>query len=125
MSLLNAIFDLCWCIIEDFNELLRPEGKVGEAVINKDKTHHLNQFISQIDAVSLMPNGRPFTWKNNLKGHLIYEQLDRAIARKDCMVKYHTLKSHRVYSHFHTIASCLWMPLHPNTELKIEASVFN
>ena len=36
-----------------------------------------------IDAESIQVNGKMFTWKKQIHTHLIYERLDRSIARKD------------------------------------------
>ena len=43
----------------------------------------INNFLAMIDDESIHVNEKMFTWKKRIHTHLIYERLDRSIARKD------------------------------------------
>jgi len=48
----------------------------------------LSQFLRAIHGSSVLVQGRTFTWKKRIHGHLIYERLDRAIGRQDWLSLY-------------------------------------
>ena len=85
---LNSIFDVPWCLIGDFNELASPDEKLGGQTISIHKYDRLNSFIRTINAESIQVKGRLFTWKKRIHTHLIYERLNRSIARNDWMTRY-------------------------------------
>ena len=80
---LNAVMDSPWCLIGDFNELENCNEKSGGLAPALSRFSRLNNFLSEIDAASVQVNGCQFTWKRRSQNHLIYERLDRAIARID------------------------------------------
>ena len=84
---LNTVFDLPWCLIGDFNELASSKEKIGGQSLANRKYNRLNSFTNSINAEPLHVKGRLFTRKKRIHYHLIYERLDRAIARNDwtCM----------------------------------------
>ena len=74
--------------------LLAPMKKKGEALPNS-KFQRLNNFLFEIDAESIQVKGNLFTWKKKVHTHLIYERLDRVIARKDWLTMYpNTFEEH-------------------------------
>ena len=85
---LNEIFDLPWCIIEDFNELANPSEKREGINHPCTKYRRLNNFLYQSNAISLPVNGSLYTLKKRIHMHLIYERLDRAIVCKNWMEVY-------------------------------------
>jgi len=48
----------------------------------------LPRFLTDCQAASLPVQGRIYTWKKRLHGHLVYEKLDRAIGRHDWQSQY-------------------------------------
>jgi len=80
---MNTVVDMPWCIIGDFNELAAPNEKIGGQILSNYKYDRLNTFLNSIDAESIQVHGRLFTWKKRIHTHLIYERLDRTIARQD------------------------------------------
>ena len=85
---LNQVIDKPWCLIGDFNELEYPTDKVGGPPVGQSRITRLPRFLQFCRAVSLPVQGRTFTWKKRIHGHLIYEKLDRAIARHDWCCQY-------------------------------------
>ena len=80
---LNTAMHLPWCLIGDFNELADPTEKRGGRPSSNNQFARLNAFMNSIDASTIPSNGSSFTWKKRVHTHLIYERLDRAIARAD------------------------------------------
>jgi len=72
----------------DFNELASPNEKKGGQNPPSSKFQRLNMFLAGIDAESIPVKGSIFTGKKRIHTHLIYERLDRAIARKDWATMY-------------------------------------
>ena len=60
-----------------------PADKTGGITPTNSKFLHLNRFLDNIQAESIPVDGRLSTWKKRLHTHLIYERLDRSIARRD------------------------------------------
>ena len=85
---LNEVFDVPWCLLGDFNELGSPEEKKGGQPLSFGKYQRLNKFISDINAETIQVKGSIFTWKKKIHTHLIYERLDRTLARKDSIAMY-------------------------------------
>jgi len=69
----------------DFNEMLISSDKVGGSPLTVSKTQRLSDFLAYIKGIDANVQGRIFTWKNFLRGQLIYEKLDRVIFREDCL----------------------------------------
>ena len=84
----SSVVDLPWCLIGDFNELASPGEKMGGVSYPLSKYDRLNNFTNNINAISIPYKGKCFTWKKRIRTHLIYERLDRAIARSDWMNLY-------------------------------------
>ena len=80
---LHHTFDVPWCLIGDFNELANPLQKRGGQVLAEARYQRLNSFLRSIIGESVHVNRQQFTWKKKLHIHLIYERLDRTIAKKD------------------------------------------
>jgi len=80
---LNAVIDSPWCLIGDFNELEDLSEKRGGFSLSMSHCRRLPQFLRTIHGSSILVQGRSFTWKKRIHGHLIYERLDRAIGRQD------------------------------------------
>jgi len=96
---MNAVVDLPWCIIGDFNELAAPSEKKGGLNYSQTKFERLNRFLAHINAISVPFKGQAFTWKNRIHSHLIYERLDRAIVRNDWLQLYpDTIVCHGTFS---------------------------
>ena len=85
---LNAVVDSPWCLIGDFNELEDLSEKRGGSALSKSHCRRLPQFLRTIHGSSILVQGRSFTWKKRVHGHLIYERLDRAIGRQDWLRMY-------------------------------------
>jgi len=85
---LHNVIDKPWCLIGDFNELECPSDKQGGPPAASSRFNRLPDFLNFCQAVSLPVQGRTFTWKKRIHGHLIYEQLDRAIGRHDWCSQY-------------------------------------
>jgi len=85
---LNSVIDKPWCLIGDFNELECPTDKTGGLPVQQARVTRLPCFLQFCDAVTLPVQGRPFTWKKRIHGHLIFEKLDRAIGRHDWCSQY-------------------------------------
>jgi len=80
---LNNVIDSPWCLISDLNEIGAPNEKRGGITPADSKFKRLNHFLEAINAESVPVDGRLFTWRRRIHTNLIYERLDRAIARKD------------------------------------------
>ena len=85
---LNTIIDFPWCLIGDFNELEDLLQKRGGSSVSTSHCRRLPQFLRTIHGSSILVQGRSFTWKKRIHGHLIYERLDRAIGRQDWLRMY-------------------------------------
>ena len=80
---LNNIIKSHWCLIGDFNELENYNEKRGGQMPAPSRFTRLTKFLADINAESIKVNGCLFTWKRRYMSTLIYERLDRAIARSD------------------------------------------
>ena len=78
---LNSMIDIPWCIIGDLNEIALPEDKIGGSLLLTNRFQYLPPLITAMNGQSIESLGTPFTWKRKTHTHLIYERLDRAIAR--------------------------------------------
>jgi len=94
---LNNVIDSPWCLIGDFNELENFSEKRGGQCPVPSRFNRLPQFLSDINAESIKVNGCLFTWKRRHLSSLIYECLDRAIARADWG---------QIYSHASLLHGC-------------------
>ena len=83
LAQMHHVFDIPWCIMGDLNELANPSEKKGGKWYPLSKFARLNRFLESINGISVLVTGNPYTWKKRLQTHLIYERLDRAIARND------------------------------------------
>ena len=70
--------------MEDFNEITCPNEKLDGTTPNVNKFQLLHDFLTNINAQTLQVSGDLFTWKKRVHTHLIYERLDRIIARNNC-----------------------------------------
>jgi len=82
MSDLSTAIYLPRCIIGDFNKILFPNKKLGGLTPNNTRSQYLMRFL--INGHSLPSVENPFTWKQRIHTHLVYECLDKAITRLDC-----------------------------------------
>jgi len=85
---LNSVIDKPWCLIGDFNELECHADKTGGPPVQQSRVTRLPGFLQFCNAVTLPVQGRTFTWKKRIHGHLIFEKLDRAIGRYDWCSQY-------------------------------------
>jgi len=85
---LNSIIDYLWCLVGDFNELEYPDDKAGGIPARRSRCNCFPSFLSSISASTIEYQGRIFTWKKHVHGHLIYERLDRAVDRLDWLGLY-------------------------------------
>jgi len=85
---MHHVVDIPWCILGDLNELANHSEKQGGKRYPLSKFNRLNRFLDTINGLSIPVNGNPFTWKNRIHNQMIYERLDRAIARNDWITLY-------------------------------------
>ena len=85
LSQLHESIDQPWCILGDFNEMLHASEKIGGTPLSTGKIQRLPNFLHYSHSHDATVQGRLFTWKKIVRGHLIYEKLDRVLFRDDCL----------------------------------------
>ena len=88
LAQMHHVFDIPWRIMGDLNEPANPSEKKRGKRYPLSKFARLDGFIDSINGSSVPANRNPFTWKKRLHNQLIYERLDRAIARIDWITLY-------------------------------------
>jgi len=83
LTRMNTIIDVPWCLMGDFNELASANDKLGGVSPHANCYSRLNQFLTTVNAEVLLVSGNRFTWKKRIHTHLVYERLDRTLARND------------------------------------------
>ena len=68
-----------------FNEMLQTSDKIGATPLNTSNVRRFNDFLEYSKRWDVDVQGQIFTWKKRLRGHLVYEKLDRVIFRDDCL----------------------------------------
>ena len=110
---LDGLYQLPWCCVGDFNEVVKLEEMHGRF---KRPDRQMQAFRSVLDECGLMDlgfNGFPYTWCNNRDPpHTTWVRLDRAVATADWLAKYPRAR----VDHLDVIKSdhkCLWVVCEP------------
>ena len=85
---ISANLDLSWCLIGDFNEMECLSDKIGGTHLTLDKVVRMRTFLNSIGGESLPLGGQLFTGKKIIRGHVVYERLDRVIGHIDWLDLY-------------------------------------
>ena len=85
----------------DFNEIVRQEEKLGEAIRHH---HHMQLFRDIIDECGFMDLGfigSQFTWSKHFEdGHSIWERLDKGLANSSWFLKFPGSRVHHLHCSF-------------------------
>ena len=99
LSPMNMLIDVPWCLMGDFNELTTQNHKLGGAIPNATRYSRLSKLLTTINAEVLPVSGNIFTWKKRIHTHLVYERLDRTLARNDWTNIYlNAIELHEVFT---------------------------
>ena len=104
---LNATVTFPWCTLGDFNEMLHPGEKIGETPLDASKLQRFNDFLTLCQGHDTHVQGQIFTWKNNLHGHLIYENLTELFLERTAFASSRITVSLTSLLHALTILICL------------------
>ncbi|XP_075655988.1 uncharacterized protein LOC142626093 [Castanea sativa] len=81
LTAIALLHHLPWLMLEDFNELLSYNGKLGGNPLNPKHVQMFKECLDSCGMVDLSFHGPRFTWVNKREvGHFIQERLDRGFS---------------------------------------------
>ncbi|XP_058746049.1 uncharacterized protein LOC131618914 [Vicia villosa] len=72
-----------WCLIGDFNNVLKAQDRIRGKLVFEAEYHDLQVFMDNNQLFEMGSNGDYFTWSNKHLVDTIYSRIDRLIANPD------------------------------------------
>ena len=115
---LNGLYQLPWCCLGDFNEVIKLEEQHGRHLRPAHQMQAFRDVLDECGLVDLGFNGFPFTWCNNRNPpNTTWVRLDRAVSTTDWLMRYPCAR----VDHLDVIKSdhkCLWLVCEPKNSRK-------
>jgi hypothetical protein len=113
---LDGFYQLPWCCLGDFNEVVKLEEMHGRLKRPDRQMQAFRNVLDDCGLVDLGFNGFPFTWCNNRDPpHTTWVRLDRAVANTEWLARYPRAR----VDHLDVIKSdhkCLWIVCEPQSK---------
>jgi hypothetical protein len=110
---LDGLFQLPWCCLGDFNEVVKLEEMCGRFRRPEKQMQAFRNVLDDCGLVDLGFHGFPFTWCNNRDPpHTTWVRLDRAVVNTEWLTRYPRAR----VDHVDVIKSdhkCLWLVSEP------------
>jgi hypothetical protein len=110
---LDGLFQLPWCCLGDFNEVVKLEEMCGRLNRPEKQMQAFRNVLDDCGLVDLGFHGFPFTWCNNRDPpHTTWVRLDRAVVNTEWLTRYPRAR----VDHVDVIKSdhkCLWLVCEP------------
>ncbi|XP_058784732.1 uncharacterized protein LOC131659577 [Vicia villosa] len=72
-----------WCLIGDFNNVLKSQDRIGGNIVTEAEYSDLQAFMDNNQLAEMESNGDYFTWSNKHLVNTIYSRIDRLISNPD------------------------------------------
>jgi hypothetical protein len=110
---LEGLYQLPWCCLGDFNEIVKLEEMHGRFSRSKRQMQAFQDVLDDCGLVDLGFNGFPFTWCNNRDPpNTTWVRLDRVVANMEWLARFPRAR----VNHVDVIKSdhkCLWLDCEP------------
>jgi hypothetical protein len=72
-----------WCLIGDFNNVLRAADRLGGTLVHEAEYVDLVSLMDKANLSDMDCLGDCYTWSNKQVDHIIYSRIDRVLANVD------------------------------------------
>lgn len=77
-----------WCVMGDFNNVLKMEDRIGGAPVQIQEYQDLQMMMDNAGLYDCQMTGAYFTWSNKYKNDLIYSRIDHVLGNVDWFLRY-------------------------------------